>query len=190
MSGRVGAKRATALVTAGAVATMLGLSFAAVPLYRLFCAKTGYGGTTQVAEQASAARGQRHLTVRFDGNVASGLPWRFEPQVGSVKLRTGETATIFYRVTNLSDRPTTGIASYNVSPDQAGSYFNKLACFCFAEQTLAPHETVEWPVMFFLDPALEQDDTMRQVEGLTLSYTFYAPKRPAAAQVAADKPKS
>ncbi len=169
---------------------MLGLSFAAVPLYRIFCAKTGYGGTPQVAEQATAERGARRLTVRFDGNVAAGLPWRFEPETPAVTLRTGEVATVFYRVTNLSGRPTTGIAAFNVSPDQAGAYFNKLACFCFAEQTLKPNETAEWAVAFFLDPALEKDDTMKQVDALTLSYTVYAPKRPSTAQTAGDKPKS
>lgn len=184
-------RRGTALATVGAVGVMLGLSFAAVPLYRLFCAATGYGGTTQVAKEAPAQKGERRLTVRFDANVAAGLPWRFEPETSALVLRTGETATVFYRVTNLSDRPSTGMASYNVSPDQAGSYFNKIACFCFAEQTLAPRETAEWPVVFFLDPALEQDDTMRQVEGVTLSYTAFAPKgRPAAEIGTGARPKS
>ena len=125
--------------------------------------------------------GNRTLTVHFDSNVAPGLPWRFVPQTDSVTLRTGETATVFYTVTSLSDAPTKGMAAYNVSPDQAGSYFDKLACFCFSEQTLGPRETAEWPVVFFLDPALEDDDTMKQVDGVTLSYTFFASKgRPAA----------
>lgn len=168
--------RFTALFAGAVVLGMLGLSFAAVPLYRAFCQATGFGGTTQVAESAPATRGQRTLTVRFDNNVASGLPWRFEPETPSIRLRTGETATVFYRVTNLSDQPTSGVATYNVSPDQAGSYFSKLACFCFSEQHLGPRETAEWPVVFFLDPALETDETMANVGGVTLSYTFYAPK--------------
>lgn len=180
-----GRHRSTALFAGSVVCVMLGLSFAAVPLYRLFCAATGYGGTTQVAHVAPTTRGARTMMVRFDANVAAGLPWRFEPEQASVLVRTGETTTVFYKVTNLSDAPTTGIAAYNVSPDQAGSWFNKLSCFCFSEQTLAAHETAEWPVVFFLDPALEGDATMAQVGGVTLSYTFYAPKagqtRPAAA---------
>jgi cytochrome c oxidase assembly protein subunit 11 len=155
---------------------MVGLSFAAVPLYRLFCAATGYGGTTQVAHVAPSELGQRVLTVRFDANVAPGLPWTFAPETASVSLRTGETKTIFYKVTNSADRAVSATAAYNVSPDQAGSYFAKLACFCFAEQTLQAHETAEWPVVFFLDPALERDDTMKAVGAITLSYTFFASK--------------
>jgi cytochrome c oxidase assembly protein subunit 11 len=165
-----------ALIVLGVVAGMVGLSFAAVPLYRLFCAATGFGGTTQVAHVAPSEPGKRVLTVRFDANVAPGLPWQFAPETPSVSLRTGETKTIFYKVTNTSDRPVSATAAYNVSPDQAGSYFDKLACFCFAEQTLKAHETAEWPVVFFLDPALEQDETMKDVGAITLSYTFFASK--------------
>jgi cytochrome c oxidase assembly protein subunit 11 len=165
-----------ALIFSGIVACMVGLSFAAVPLYRLFCAATGYGGTTQVAHVAPSAPGKRVLTVRFDANVAPGLPWQFAPETPSVSLRTGETKTVFYKVTNSADRPISATAAYNVSPDQAGGYFDKLACFCFSEQTLEAHETAEWPVVFFLDPALEQDETMRHVGAVTLSYTFFASK--------------
>ena len=165
-----------ALIFSGIVACMVGLSFAAVPLYRLFCAATGYGGTTQVAHVAPSAPGKRVLIVRFDANVAPGLPWQFEPETPSVSLRTGETKTVFYKVTNSADRPVSATAAYNVSPDQAGSYFDKLACFCFSEQTLQAHETAEWPVVFFLDPALEQDETMKGVGAITLSYTFFASK--------------
>ena len=166
----------TAVFAGAVVFAMLGASFAAVPLYRLFCAATGFGGTTQVAQSAPATRGARTLTVRFDTNVAAGLAWRLEPEQASISARTGETKTVFFRVTNLSNAPTTGIAAYNVSPDQAGAWFNKIACFCFSEQTLGPRETAEWPVVFFLDPALETDETMAQVGGVTLSYTVYAPK--------------
>src|SRR3954447_6312764 len=165
-----------ALIFSGVVACMVGLSFAAVPLYRLFCAATGYGGTTQVAHVAPSEPGNRLLSVRFDANVAPGLPWQFAPVTPSVSLRTGETKTVFYKVTNTADHPVSATAAYNVSPDQAGSYFDKLACFCFSEQTLQAYETAEWPVVFFLDPALEQDETMRHVGAVTLSYTFFAAK--------------
>jgi cytochrome c oxidase assembly protein subunit 11 len=168
--------RRVALIFSGVVACMIGLSFAAVPLYRLFCAATGFGGTTQVAHVAPSEPGKRVLTVRFDANVAPALPWQFAPETPSISLRTGETRTVFYKVTNTADRPVSATAAYNVSPDQAGSYFDKLACFCFAEQTLKAHETAEWPVVFFLDPALEQDETMKDVGAVTLSYTFFASK--------------
>jgi cytochrome c oxidase assembly protein subunit 11 len=169
-------------------AVMLGAAFAAVPLYKMFCQVTGYGGTTQVAEQAPAHRGQRTLGVRFDANVAPGLNWTFEPEVPQVQLRTGETSTVFFKVTNRSAVPVTAQASYNVSPDQAGSFFDKINCFCFNEQTLGPGETAEMPVVFFLDPALEKDETMSRVDAVTLSYTFFAVKsRPVAS--AAERPK-
>lgn len=168
-------RRGAGLLVLGASA-MLVLSFASVPLYRAFCSATGFGGTTQVAKVAPAQLGDRRLTVRFDANVARDLPWRFEPEVAKTLVRTGETATIYYKVTNLSDHETAGVAAYNVSPDQAGAYFDKLACFCFEEQKLAAHETAEWPVVFFLDPALETDETMRRVEEVTLSYSFFPSK--------------
>lgn len=155
---------------------MLALSFASVPLYRAFCAATGFGGRTQVATAAAPTKGERVLTVGFDANVARDLPWRFEPEASTRSVRTGQTTTVYYKVANLSDHETRGLAAYNVSPDQAGAYFNKLACFCFSEQRLGPHETAEWPVVFFLDPALEKDETMAHVEGITLSYSFYAVK--------------
>jgi cytochrome c oxidase assembly protein subunit 11 len=170
---------------------MLALSFASVPLYRAFCAATGFGGTTQVAKAAPMKPGERRLGVRFDANVARDLPWRFAPETSRIVARTGETTTVYYKVENLSDRETAGIAAYNVSPDQAGAYFNKLACFCFSEQKLGPHETAEWPVVFFLDPALEADETMSRVEEVTLSYSFFASKAaPKAASAEAAKPKS
>jgi cytochrome c oxidase assembly protein subunit 11 len=182
--------RGAALLVFGSAA-MLALSFASVPLYRAFCSATGFGGTTQVAKTAPAQPGERRLTVRFDANVARDLPWRFTPEISKIELRTGETATVYYKVTNLSDRETAGVAAYNVSPDQAGSYFDKIACFCFSEQKLGPHETAEWPVVFFLDPALEADETMARVEEVTLSYTFFASKSaPRAVSEAATKPRS
>jgi len=185
--GRSG--KGAGLLIGGSVA-MLILSFASVPLYRAFCSATGFGGTTQVAKIAPAKPGERRLGVRFDANVARDLPWRFEPETPRIVVRTGETATIYYKVVNLSDRETSGVAAYNVSPDQAGAYFDKLACFCFSEQKLAPHESAEWPVVFFLDPALEADETMNRVEEITLSYSFFATKKPKEASALATKPKS
>lgn len=181
---------AVAFGVLGVALLMLGASFAAVPLYRLFCQATGYGGTPQVAKVAPATRGDRTLTVQFDANVAQGLPWKFEPEVASVKARTGETVTVFYRLTNLSDRPTAGTAMYNVGPDAAGAWFNKIACFCFEEVKVGPRESIELPVVFFLDPALEREETMRAVEAVTLSYTFFGAKNAApVAAVDAAKPK-
>jgi cytochrome c oxidase assembly protein subunit 11 len=175
-----------AWIVAGIVAvlsSMLGLSFAAVPLYRVFCARTGFAGTTQVAKAAPGVAGTRMLVVHFDANVAPGLNWRFAPETSQIKLLTGTTATVFFRVTNLSGEETAARAAYNVSPGQSGGYFDKLACFCFTEQHLGPHQTVEMPVVFFLDPAIEHDETMDGIEELTLSYTFYP--RPAAAPLTA-----
>lgn len=155
---------------------MLAASFAAVPLYRLFCAATGFAGSTIVAAHAPTVRGTRDIVVRFDANVAPGLPWAFVPETPQVKLRTGETTTIFFRVTNLSDRPSAALAMYNVSPDTAGAYFDKISCFCFDEQKLAARDSAELPVVFFLDPALEKDATMAEVQSVTLSYTLFAAK--------------
>ncbi len=170
---------------------MLGLSFASVPLYRAFCAATGFGGTPQVGKTVAEKRGERQLTVRFDANVARDLPWRFEPEVAKVSLHTGETTTVYYKVANLSDRETSGQAAYNVSPDQAGAFFVKVKCFCFDEQRLKPGETAEWPVVFYLDPALESDEAMRRVQEITLSYSFYPTKSPGTTSDAAgQKPKS
>jgi cytochrome c oxidase assembly protein subunit 11 len=170
------ARRAIAFVAAGVSLAMLALSFAAVPLYRLFCASTGYGGTTQVAEAGPTRQGQRDLTVRFDANVAPGLDWSFEPETPQIRLRTGKTATVFFKVANRSDRAAAAQAMYNVGPDSAGAYFDKISCFCFSEQRLDAHETAELPVVFYLDPALERDAGLRDVDTVTLSYTFFAAK--------------
>jgi cytochrome c oxidase assembly protein subunit 11 len=185
-------RRVAGAIAAGAAA-MLALSFASVPLYRAFCAATGFGGTTQVAKQGPMTRGARDVIVRFDANVARELPWRFEPELTKLSLRTGETTTVYYKAVNLSDHETRGQAAYNVSPDQAGVYFNKIACFCFQEQRLGPHESAEWPVVFFLDPALESDPSMQKVEEVTLSYSFFAVKGGAPSKTSeapAAKPKS
>lgn len=168
-------RRTAVSVSLGAVA-MLGASFAAVPLYDLFCRATGYGGTTQVASVAPDRRGTRDLGVRFDTNVAPGLAWRFESETPQVTLRAGETKTVFYKVTNTGSAPSTGIAAYNVAPEAAGGFFVKMACFCFTEQTLQPGESMDMAVVFYLDPDLETDERMRGVSEITLSYTFFAAK--------------
>lgn len=178
----------TAGVVALTVAIMLGLSFAAVPLYRLFCATTGFAGTPLVAKAAPALRGKRDIVVRFDTNVGRGLAWSFVPDAAQITLRTGQTATVFFKVTNRTNRETAGQAMYNVSPDVAGGYFDKISCFCFSKQQLGPHETADMPVVFFLDPALEKDATMAGVDTVTLSYTFYPATVSSAAAVGEQKP--
>jgi len=169
---------ATAVVCV--VAGMAGMAYASVPLYEMFCRVTGYGGVPQIAKADSPTRGEKIINVRFDANVASDLPWMFEPEQQAIKLRTGETATVFYKVKNRSDRTTVGLASYNVAPERAGMFFNKIACFCFTEQTLGPGESMDMPVVFYLDPALEKDEIMKFQDTVTLSYTFYASKTPVA----------
>lgn len=178
--------RATGFAVALVFLFMLGAAFAAVPLYGLFCRTTGFAGTTQVAHVAPALKGKRMITVRFDANVAAGLPWSVEPETASLTLRTGETATVFFKFRNQVGRETAANAVYNVTPDVSGAYFDKIACFCFSEQHLGPSETAELPVVFFLDPKLEQDETMNGIETVTLSYTLY-PARDAAKSAAAEK---
>ena len=178
------------LIAGGVVAlvlAMVGMSYAAVPLYRMFCAATGYNGTTQVASSAPLQQGTRLLNVRFDSNVAPGLNWTFEPEVASLDVRAGQTVTAYYHVTSHARTVTTGIARYNVAPDAAGAWFNKISCFCFSEVTLNPGETMDLPVVFFLDPGLEKDETMAHVAGLTLSYTFYGSAAPVASSGGAAK---
>jgi cytochrome c oxidase assembly protein subunit 11 len=171
----------------GFALVMLGVSFAAVPLYDWFCRVTGFGGTTMVAKQGPATMGARPLTVRFDANV-NGLPWRFEAETSSVQIVPGEVRTVYYRLTNTSDRETTGIASYGVSPDGAGGYFSKIQCFCFTDQTLKPGESREEAVVFFVDPAIETSRDGRIINTITLSYTFFPSKTRAAPQAAASQP--
>jgi cytochrome c oxidase assembly protein subunit 11 len=158
------------------VVAMLGLAFASVPLYRMFCAATGYEGTPHIVDTASALKGKRMMRVRFDANVGGGLAWDFAPEQPQIDLRTGQTATVFFKVTNRTDRKVTAHAVYNVGPGSIGGYFDKISCFCFTDQTLDAHETVEMPVVFYLDPALEQDDSMKGVDEVWLSYTFYQAK--------------
>jgi cytochrome c oxidase assembly protein subunit 11 len=170
------------------VAFMVGASYAAVPFYDWFCRTTGFNGTTQVATSApTGAPLQRTIAVRFDSNVHGGLPWKFVPEQNEVNVRIGDVLTVFYKVTNLSARTTTAQAAYNVAPLTVGAYFQKINCFCFTDQTLAPGETREMPVVFYVDPALAADSENDGLNTITLSYTFYpardeAPKPLAAGQ--------
>jgi len=151
---------------------MLALAFASVPLYRVFCQVTGFGGTTMRADAApGAVAGQ--VGVRFDANIDPRLTWRFEPEQTRVTVRPGERTTIYYRATNLTARTTTGTATFNVSPTQAGPYFSKIECFCFSEQTLKGGESVRMPVVFYVDPKLRENEGTKDIDEITLSYTFY-----------------
>ena len=155
------------------VGAMVALSYTAVPLYNWFCRTTGFAGTTQVATAAPAYQLDRKITVRFDVNVAAGLPWRFEPEVNSIDLKLGEVATVNYHVTNLAARDTAGIAGYNVAPLTIGAYFQKINCFCFTEQRLKAGEKQDMTVVFYVDPALAKDAEQDDLNTITLSYTFY-----------------
>ena len=173
MTRRRGAERTTAVLLVGMIAGMLGLTAAAVPLYRLFCQVTGYGGTTQVADVAPVEVLDRTIKVRFNADVEPDLPWRFEPVEREVTVRIGETTLAFYRAENRADRPIVGQAVYNVTPFRAGPYFSKIACFCFEEQVLAPGEAIDMPVSFYVDPAIVDDPDTRDLSAITLSYTFF-----------------
>ena len=162
-----------AAMCAGGVLAMLGAAYAAVPLYKLYCQVTGSGGTTQRAEKPSDVVLERKITIRFDANVSKDMPWSFEPVQRTMDVKIGETSLAFYKATNTSDHAITGTAMFNVSPDIAGTHFNKIECFCFKEQTLAAGETVEMPVSFFVDPALAKDRDAAHLREITLSYTFY-----------------
>lgn len=161
---------------AGLVVGMLGLSYAAVPLYQLFCQVTGYGGTTQRAEQVPDTVLDRKITVRFDANTARGLGWNFQPAQRAIEFKIGESALAFYRAENTSGKTVTGTATFNVTPEAAGSYFNKVECFCFTEQTLKAGETTDMPVTFFIDPEMVNDPEAKNIQEITLSYTFFPSK--------------
>jgi cytochrome c oxidase assembly protein subunit 11 len=175
------------------VVLMVGASYAAVPFYNWFCRATGFNGTTQVATSApTGAPLERKIAVRFDSNVAGGLPWKFEPEQTEIEVKIGEVVTVFYNVTNQSARTTTGQAAYNVAPLTVGAYFQKINCFCFTEQTMAPGEKREMPVVFYVDPSIVNDSDNEGLNTITLSYTFYPVRDPAAKPVATgepDKPK-
>jgi cytochrome c oxidase assembly protein subunit 11 len=173
-------------------AGMVGLSYAAVPLYRMFCQVTGYGGTTQRAEAPEGPVLDRMMTVRFDANSASDMNWDFAPAQAKVEIKVGEQALAFYRAENRSPKDVTGTATFNVSPPRAGAYFSKIECFCFTEQTLKPGESIDMPVAFFVDPDIAKDEDLRSLKTITLSYTFYRVDNPekTSAAVGGEKTKA
>ncbi|MFB0610886.1 cytochrome c oxidase assembly protein [Aurantiacibacter poecillastricola] len=171
----------TMLLAFAAALGMLGLGFAAVPLYDMFCRVTGFGGTTQVASESDAATAERlaasaggvTYSIRFDANTARNMPWQFEPVQVTDTVSIGQRDMAFYTARNTSDVPITGTATFNVEPEQAGAYFNKIQCFCFTEQTLQPGQEIRMPVLYYVDPAALEDPNMEGVEQITLSYTFH-----------------
>jgi cytochrome c oxidase assembly protein subunit 11 len=173
--------RKTMLIAFSAALGMLGLGYASVPLYRLFCQMTGFGGTTQVATEAEAtlaerlagSAGAREFSIRFDANTASDMPWDFRPVQVTDRVSIGQRDMATYIARNNSSIPITGNATFNVEPEQAGRYFNKIQCFCFTEQTLMPGQEVRMPVLYYVDPAVMDDPNMEGVEQITLSYTFH-----------------
>jgi cytochrome c oxidase assembly protein subunit 11 len=188
------ARRRDVLVAASCgacVALMLGMSYAAVPLYDWFCRVTGFNGTTQVATSAPGSVLDRRITVRFDANVGPGLPWRFTPDRISMEVRLGEVVTMDYHVINEAARETYGIAAYNVAPLNTGAFFQKINCFCFSDQRLKAGEKRDMTVVFYVDPAMAQDADGADVNTITLSYTFYAQRdsqRPVADNTPAARP--
>jgi len=165
--------RRLALVLVAGVAAMIGLTYASVPFYRIFCQVTGFGGYTQRADHAPSAALDRMVTVRFNADVNVGLPWLFQPLQREVRVHVGETAMAYFRAQNMASRRVTGQATFNVTPDKAGLYFTKIQCFCFNEQALEPGQSVDMPVTFFVDPKLASDPKMADVHTITLSYTFF-----------------
>ncbi|ANU07414.1 cytochrome c oxidase assembly protein [Paraurantiacibacter namhicola] len=171
----------TGLIFAGVAAAMLGFGYAAVPLYDMFCRVTGFGGTTQratlaeadLAAQMGRSAGGQTMSIRFDANTARDMPWTFKPRQATDRVQIGERDIAVYTARNDSDVPVTGTASFNVEPEQAGKYFNKIQCFCFTEQTLQPGQEVAMPVLYYVDPAALDDPNMEGVEQITLSYTFH-----------------
>ena len=187
---RLGRDALVASICGFVVVLMVGASYAAVPFYNWFCRATGFNGTTQVATAApSGAPLERTIAVRFDANVAGGLPWKFVPEQTEIEVKIGQVVTVFYTVTNQSARTTAGQAAYNVAPLTVGSYFEKLNCFCFTEQTMAPGETREMPVVFYVDPALAADHENDSLNSITLSYTFYPVREPLVKPLAASEPE-
>lgn len=165
--------RRLAFASFGFVAFMVGVSFAAVPLYDLFCRVTGFGGTPMIGQAAPAAPGEATITVRFNANTHPNLPWRFAAQNTAMTLRVGEEGLAFYTASNRTDRPATGVSTYNVTPEVVGRYFHKTACFCFEDQTLQPGQQVDMPLSFWVDPRIAQDPATRDIRTITVSYTFF-----------------
>jgi len=167
---------------------MLGMSYVAVPLYSWFCRTTGFGGTTQVAHGAPSSVLGRTITVRFDANIAGGLPWRFEPERTSINVKLGEVVTVYYNVVNEAQRETVGQAGYNVAPPTIGGYFDKINCFCFTEQHLKAGEKQDMTVVFYVDPAVAKDSEQDDLNTITLSYTFYPAPEPSRGVVETSAP--
>lgn len=163
----------TAAVFALIVVAMVGLAFASVPLYRVFCQVTGFAGTTQRSEAAPGEVVGKIISVRFDSNTATSLPWEFKPEKHVQRVAIGARQMAFFTARNLSDKPITGTATFNVTPNQAGPFFSKIQCFCFTEQTLKPGEEVRMPVVFYVDPKILDTPNGRDINEITLSYTFY-----------------
>lgn len=186
------AKRRTGWWTALLAVAMIGAAYASVPLYRIFCQVTGFGGTTNRAVEAALpdairlqALGGKTIKIRFDSNIAPGMAWTFAPRDRDHVIKIGEKRMAFFTATNLASTPTTGRAIFNVSPDTAGQYFRKIECFCFTEQTLAAGETVQMPVTYFVDPAILDDPDARKIDEITLSYTFFPVDNPVTKPVSA-----
>ena len=156
-----------------AAMSMLALGFASKPLYDTFCKVTGYGGTTRQAEVNDSPIIERNMRVSFDSNVSADLPWNFKPDVPHVDVKVGQSTLAYYKVTNTSSRPVTGIATFNVTPIKAAPYFTKTECFCFTEQTLQPGQTVDFPVIFYVDSLIDEEKRNDDVKDITLSYTFF-----------------
>jgi len=174
----------TAALLVGVVLTMGAAAWAAVPFYSWFCQVTGYGGTPSTDRVATGEVLDTYVTVRFDANTAPDMPWKFRPVQNEMKLKIGETGMAFYEAYNPTDHVIAGTASYNVAPDLAGYYFSKIQCFCFTEQVLQPHERVEMPVVFFVDPDIMKDGDANWIRDITLSYTFYQTELPETASIA------
>lgn len=191
MTGRAdSARRRTALLAGLMALAMVGLAYAAVPLYRIFCEQTGFGGTTGRAVALPSLgdirlAGGRTVKIRFDGNIAPGMAWRFKPKANQVTVKIGEKSLAFFTASNPTGAATSGQAAFNVSPDVAGVYFKKVECFCFSLQTLQPGESVDMPVTFFVDPAILKDPIASKIDEITLSYTFYPVDNPPTETVSA-----
>ncbi|MCL2428848.1 MAG: cytochrome c oxidase assembly protein [Alphaproteobacteria bacterium] len=168
-----GSNRILGLGLLAVVLGMIGLSFAAIPLYRLFCSVTGYGGTPQVGLAAAPGAVARTIAVRFNADTDRALPWRFAPAQAEIRLPLGEEQVAFYTARNLAQTPVSGVAVYNVTPDKVGKYFHKTACFCFNEQTLSPGQQMQFPLSFWVDPEIARDPSTADVTTITLSYTFF-----------------
>ncbi|WP_249680516.1 cytochrome c oxidase assembly protein [Roseococcus pinisoli] len=166
--------RRVAFAAAGFVTFMVGLSFAAVPLYTMFCQMTGYGGTPMLGQAAPGAQADsRSITIRFNANTHPSLPWQFAPQQRSMDLRLGEEGMAFYEARNLTDQSVSGVSTYNVTPEIVGRYFHKTACFCFEDQTLEPNQRVDMPLAFWVDPRIAEDPQTRDIRTITINYTFF-----------------